>query len=102
MGFRGIWLFPNLFDDNQTFAGSFMPVFGKGDPVVAEEDSDEEYWEHHRKKKKNSEGKDGETKSEDEKKKPKVRHAAPKFRSPHSSTPCLLSLPATYPERGIR
>jgi len=29
VGFRGIWLFPNLFDDNQTFAGSFMPVFGK-------------------------------------------------------------------------
>lgn len=51
VGFRGIWLFPNLFDDNQTFAGSFMPVFGKGDPVVVEEDSDEEYWEHMRKKK---------------------------------------------------
>merc|ERR1740138_616833 len=63
VGFRGIWLFPNLFDDNQTFAGSFMPVFGKGDPVVVDEDSDEEYWEHMRKKKKKSgdesEGKDG-------------------------------------------
>ena len=32
VGFRGIWLFPNLFDDNQTFAGSFMPIFGRGDP----------------------------------------------------------------------
>jgi len=65
VGFRGIWLFPNLFDDNQTFAGSFMPVFGKGDPVQVEEDSDEEYWEHMRKKKKksgdDSEGKDGAT-----------------------------------------
>merc|ERR1719440_375582 len=62
VGFRGIWLFPNLFDDNQTFAGSFMPVFGKGDPIVVEEDSDEEYWEHMRKKKKKSEdGKEGET-----------------------------------------
>jgi len=59
VGFRGIWLFPNLFDDNQTFAGSFMPVFGKGDPVVIEEDSDEEYWEHMRKKKKKSEGDEG-------------------------------------------
>jgi len=77
VGFRGIWLFPNLFDDNQTCAGSFMPVFGKGDPVVVEEDSDEEYWEHHRKKKKNSEGKDGETKSEDEKKKPKSGERKP-------------------------
>ena len=46
VGFRGIWLFPNLFDDNQTFAGSFMPVFGKGDPIVMDEDSDEEYWEY--------------------------------------------------------
>ena len=66
-------LFPNLFDDNQTFAGSFMPVFGKGDPVVVEEDSDEEYWEHMRKKKKkdSSQGddsKEGETK--EKKKKP--------------------------------
>lgn len=73
VGFRGIWLFPNLFDDNQTFAGSFMPVFGKGDPVVVEEDSDEEYWEHMRKKKKkdSSQGddsKEGETK--EKKKKP--------------------------------
>ena len=51
VGFRGIWLFPNLFDDNQTFAGSFMPIFGKGDPVVVEEDSDEEYWSYMRKKK---------------------------------------------------
>lgn len=42
VGFRGVWLFPNLFDDNQTFAGSFMPVFGKGDPIEIEEDSDEE------------------------------------------------------------
>eukprot|EP00322_Chrysochromulina_rotalis_P023454 CAMPEP_0115849444 /NCGR_PEP_ID=MMETSP0287-20121206/11453_1 /TAXON_ID=412157 /ORGANISM="Chrysochromulina rotalis, Strain UIO044" /LENGTH=356 /DNA_ID=CAMNT_0003303413 /DNA_START=60 /DNA_END=1130 /DNA_ORIENTATION=+ len=68
VGFRGIWLFPNLFDDNQTFAGSFQPIFGKGDPVVVEEDSDEEYWEHMRKKKK----KDGKEDSTDEKdKKPK-------------------------------
>jgi len=52
VGFRGIWLFPNLFDDNQTFAASFMPVFGKGDPIIEEEDSDEEYWEQVRKKKK--------------------------------------------------
>lgn len=59
VGFRGIWLFPNLFDDNQTFAGSFMPVFGKGDPVVVDEDSDEEYWEHVRKKKKSKDDKDG-------------------------------------------
>lgn len=57
VGFRGIWLFPNLFDDNQTFAGSFMPVFGKGDPVVVDEDSDEEYWEHIRKKKKSKDDK---------------------------------------------
>ena len=42
VGFRGIWLFPNLFDDNQTFSGSFQPIFGKGDPVYIEEDSDEE------------------------------------------------------------
>jgi len=69
VGFRGIWLFPNLFDDNQTFAGSFMPVFGKGDPVVVEEDSDEEYWEHMRKKKKKSEdGKEGEEKPVSKKK----------------------------------
>jgi len=70
VGFRGIWLFPNLFDDNATFAGSFMPVFGKGDPVVVEEDSDEEYWEHMRKKKKKSdeaESKDGEPKKEKKK-----------------------------------
>lgn len=66
VGFRGIWLFPNLFDDNQTFAGSFMPVFGKGDPVVVDEDSDEEYWEFQRKlKKKKSESE--KDKSEDEK-----------------------------------
>jgi len=58
VGFRGIWLFPNLFDDNQTFAGSFMPVFGKGDPVVVDEDSDEEYWENKNKKKKNSKNDD--------------------------------------------
>ena len=57
-------LFPNLFDDNQTFAGSFMPVFGKGDPVVVEEDSDEEYWEHMRKKKKKSDGDDSKDASE--------------------------------------
>lgn len=31
-------------------AGSFVPVFGKGDPVLLDEDSDEEYWEHMRKK----------------------------------------------------
>jgi len=71
VGFRGIWLFPNLFDDNQTFAGSFMPIFGKGDPVLVEEDSDEEYWEHIRKKKNkaNSKDDDGKDKSGDEKKK---------------------------------
>jgi len=50
VGFRGWWLFPNLFDDNQTFAGSFQPIFGKGDPVALDEDSDEEYWEYQRKK----------------------------------------------------
>jgi translocation protein SEC62 len=55
VGFRGIWLFPNLFDDNQTFAGSFMPIMGRADPVYVEEDSDEEYWEHMRKKKKKKE-----------------------------------------------
>jgi len=72
VGFRGIWLFPNLFDDNQTFAGSFMPVFGKGDPVLVDEDSDEEYWEHMRKKKKKSgddSEKEGEAKEEKKKKK---------------------------------
>jgi len=71
VGFRGIWLFPNLFDDNQTFAGSFMPIFGKGDPVVVEEDSDDEYWEAMRKKKKkgdsDKEGKDGEKSTEKKK-----------------------------------
>merc|ERR1740117_844002 len=50
VGFRGIWLFPNLFDDNQTFAGSFIPIFGKGDPMTTDEDSDEEYWNYMRKK----------------------------------------------------
>jgi len=69
VGFRGIWLFPNLFDDNQTFAGSFMPIFGKGDPVVVEEDSDEEYWEFQRKlKKKKGDSEKDKPKSEDEKK----------------------------------
>jgi len=75
VGFRGIWLFPNLFDDNQTFAGSFMPVFGKGDPVMVDEDSDEEYWEYQRKKaaksKKDSSGGDtsgGDSKEEKKKK----------------------------------
>jgi hypothetical protein len=73
VGFRGVWLFPNLFDDNQTFAGSFMPVFGKGDPVAVEEDSDEEYWEHMRKKKKAKSGsEDDKSKDSSEKeKKPK-------------------------------
>ena len=77
VGFRGIWLFPNLFDDNQTFAGSFMPIFGKGDPVVVEEDSDEEYWEAMRKKKKKADssddGKSSDAKpdSPEKKKKPK-------------------------------
>lgn len=52
VGFRGIWLFPNLFDDNQTIAGSFMPIFGKGDPIIIYEDSDEEYNEFQRKKSK--------------------------------------------------
>lgn len=65
IGFRGYWLFPNLFDDNQTFAGSFMPYFGKGDPVVVEEDSDEEYWEH--KRKKNEKKKKGEDSASDAK-----------------------------------
>jgi len=69
VGFRGIWLFPNLFDDNQTFAGSFMPVFGKGDPVVVEEDSDDEYWEYQRKKHKKKESSGGEEKEEEPKKK---------------------------------
>ena len=52
LGFRGIWLFPNLFDDNQTFAGSFQPIMGRADPVYVEEDSDEEYRAHMAKKKK--------------------------------------------------
>ena len=64
LGFRGIWLFPNLFDDNQTFAGSFMPIFGKGDPVVEEEDSDEEYWSYMRKKQKKKGEKEGSEKDE--------------------------------------
>jgi len=69
VGFRGVWLFPNLFDDNQTFSGSFMPIFGKGDPVEVEEDSDEEYWEFQRKlKKKKSDSEKDKPKSEDEKK----------------------------------
>lgn len=59
VGFRGIWLFPNLFDDNQTFAGSFMPIFGKGDPIIIYEDSDEEYNEYLRKKSKKKDSKDG-------------------------------------------
>ena len=74
VGFRGIWLFPNLFDDNQTFAGSFMPIFGKGDPVLVDEDSDEEYWEYQRKKAKKKAEKDaaeGRPKSEEETKRPK-------------------------------
>jgi translocation protein SEC62 len=54
-GFRGIWLFPNLFDDNQTFAGSFQPIMGRADPVYVEEDSDEEYRAHMAKKKKKKE-----------------------------------------------
>ena len=85
VGFRGIWLFPNLFDDNQTFAGSFMPVFGKGDPVVVEEDSDDEYWAHVNKKKKkdSKDGKEGEDKGDSEKKKsskePKEKGPEPAF-----------------------
>jgi len=74
VGFRGIWLFPNLFDDNQTFAGSFMPVFGKGDPVLVDEDSDEEYWEYQRKKaskKKESSGGDASSEKEAKPKKSK-------------------------------
>jgi len=55
VGFRGIWLFPNLFDDNQTFAGSFMPIMGRADPVYVEEDSDEEHWANLAKKKKKKE-----------------------------------------------
>jgi len=69
VGFRGIWLFPNLFDDNQTFAGSFMPVFGKGDPVAADEDSDEEYMEYQRRKNKKKESSGGEKKEEEAPKK---------------------------------
>jgi len=65
VGFRGIWLFPNLFDDNQTFAGSFMPIMGKGDPIIIYEDSDEEYNEYMRKKskKKGDDSKGEETKN---------------------------------------
>ena len=55
LGFRGIWLFPNLFDDNQTFAGSFQPIMGRADPVYVEEDSDEEYRAHMASKKKKKE-----------------------------------------------
>jgi len=83
VGFRGFWLFPNLFDDNQTFAGSFMPVFGKGDPVVVEEDSDEEYWEHMRKKK-NSKSKSEDDK-DDGKKVVKKRSESDKDKPPESS-----------------
>jgi len=72
VGFRGIWLFPNLFDDNQTFAGSFMPIFGKGEPALVDEDSDEEYWEFQRKLKKKK-GDSEKDKSEDDKKKPKEK-----------------------------
>ena len=68
VGFRGIWLFPNLFDDNQTFAGSFMPVFGKGDPVIVEEDSDEEF--DMKKKKKKGDSEDGKADTPVKKKKP--------------------------------
>lgn len=71
------WLFPNLFDDNQTFAGSFMPIFGKGDPVVVEEDSDEEYWEHMRKKKNKKDGKEGEPASPEKTEKRCCRTSAP-------------------------
>jgi len=81
VGFRGIWLFPNLFDDNQTFSGSFMPVFGKGDPVVVEEDSDEEYWEHMRKKKKSK----SEDDKDDGKKVVKKRSESDKDKPPESS-----------------
>jgi len=81
VGFRGIWLFPNLFDDNQTFAGSFQPIFGKGDPVVVEEDSDEEYWEAMRKKKKKGDSesdKDGDKSPEKKTKKPTSGSGEPK------------------------
>lgn len=78
--FPSAGLFPNLFDDNQTFAGSFMPVFGKGDPVVVEEDSDDEYWEHMRKKKKAKEDdKDGVASPTTSEKRPK---SDPKDRPP--------------------
>jgi len=83
VGFRGIWLFPNLFDDNQTFAGSFMPIMGKADPVYVEEDSDEEYWAHMAKKKKKKEEEaaaKGEVPSPD--KKPKSQ---PKERPPEKT-----------------
>jgi len=81
VGFRGIWLFPNLFDDNQSFAGSFMPLFGKGDPVGVEEDSDDEYWEFQRKlKKKKGDSEKDAAKSEDEKKGKKEK--APKKDEP--------------------
>mmetsp|Transcript_13430 Transcript_13430/g.39614 ORF Transcript_13430/g.39614 Transcript_13430/m.39614 type:complete len:353 (-) Transcript_13430:226-1284(-) len=54
VGFRGIWLFPNLFDDNQTFAGSFMPIMGRAEPVVVadEYDSDDDDLRRVRTKKK--------------------------------------------------
>jgi len=79
VGFRGIWLFPNLFDDNQTFAGSFVPVFGKGDPIVEEEDSDDEYYASLRKKKK-SDSK-GDDKGDDDEK-PKKAKSDPKEKPP--------------------
>jgi len=31
-------------------SGSFIPIFGKGDPMTTDEDSDEEYWNYMRKK----------------------------------------------------
>ena len=87
VGFRGVWLFPNLFDDNQTFAGSFMPVFGKGDTIVVEEDSDEEYWEHMRAKKKkkdDKEGKEGATPDKDAAKVARPK-SEPKEKAPEPS-----------------
>lgn len=67
VGFRGIWLFPNLFDDNQTFAGSFLPIMGRAEPVSTadEYESDDDELRRIRTKKKGADapadgGADGE------------------------------------------
>jgi len=69
VGFRGIWLFPNLFDDNQTFAGSFMPIMGRAEPVVVadEYDSDDDELRRIRKKKTDEEpNKEGAKRAQDQ------------------------------------